>query len=66
MDHFKMIGKFVKLYLPGSSRFLYGTKLKVIGIDAEQQKLLVEDLKKDKIKIHVSYFRYLNNKKVKL
>jgi hypothetical protein len=64
MDYTRIVDKFVKLYLPGSTRFLYGCKLKVKSVDIENQKLIVEDTLGEDHKIHVSYFRFLNNKKI--
>ena len=66
MNYTRIVGKFTKLYLPGSTKFLYGSKLIVKGVDIEQQKLIVEDLNGEEHKIHVSYFRFLNNKKIQL
>ena len=62
----RIIGKFVKLYLPGSTKFIYGDKLKVKAVDINTQKLKVTGLDGSDYFIHVDYFRFLNNKEIKL
>ena len=66
ISYTNIIGKFVKLYLPHSSKFIYGDKLKVKGVDIESQKLKVTGTDEIDYLIHVSYFRFLNNRKILL